>query len=409
MNVTNKAVIKFYSVFLRTSARMDKFLVKLKNFRSRKREVQVEFEDFFTILSFSLKLYGINPFIIELKSKSEIIIDKVLLVIGAVMPWLSTLLYFLWAVENRQDPLAVLRSLPNVTNHIFLSARIWILYRNRQKLTMMSADLKEIFDALKVKNRKMVKNHLKRVNMLQSVIVALIITIWITQIIDFIASYIARGTETFTVELWLPFDHDTGLKYFCSCICLMWSALYSGSSFYITDWIIYTIVTLISLDFDMIGSEIKEILGNPHAKTDDLSWVVEHQNKLIDICNQLELIVSNSLLHNCLQGIIIICLLGFQLVVLDDVTQLAVYGLVLIVILGQISMMCYHGQMLIDSSSNVANSIYDSFWYSIDDKNMKKSVALLMMVAQTPKYLTAGGFKKISMEMFTSVSDNLTI
>ena len=174
----------------------------------------------------------------------------------------------------------------------------------------------------------------------------------------------------------------------------MCSAVYSGSSLFISDWIVYTIITILSLNFKMIGGEFNEILSQKRVRMRDLQRVVTHHAKLIDICNQLEAIVSQSLLYNYLQGVIIICLSN----------QLAVYGFVLMIVLAQVFMMTFHGQMLIDASSEVTNDIYTSEWYSIDDdRNVMRAVVLSMIISQEPKYLTAGGFVKVSLDMFTVV------
>jgi gustatory receptor len=214
------------------------------------------------------------------------------------------------------------------------------------------------------------------------------------------------GTEVFTVQIWLPFDHSSGFKFLATSLSVLWSAITFSSGLFLGDWLIYVAITLISMELEVIGCKFKEILSKSDVKLSDLKNVIEAQEKLSEVCSELELIVSKILLHNCLQGTIIICLLCFQLVILEDVTQLAVYGLVLSLVFSQIFLMCYHGQMLIDSSSGIAVQIYDSDWHSIKDERVKKIIPLLIEVNQQEKFLTAGGFNKISVELFTSVRLN---
>lgn len=223
------------------------------------------------------------------------------------------------------------------------------------------------------------------------------------QVIEFIYNYITIGTDIITVELWLPFGHDTDFKYLITCFSIVISALNSSSSLFIFDFTLYTLITIIALNFNMVGCEMREILNKSKTKIKDLEQVVNFHTKLIDICNQIESIISKNLLHNYLQGIAVICLLCFQLVVLKDLSQLAVYGIVLTIALFQCFMITFHGQMMIDSSSKIAEYVYDSEWYLLEDKRVKKSIVSLMMVAQIPKSLTAGGFLRVSMEMFTMV------
>jgi len=121
--------------------------------------------------------------------------------------------------------------------------------------------------------------------------------------------------------------------------------------------------------------------------------------KLIEASNLLESIFSSVLLINFSYGSFVLCLICFQLVVLDDPTQILIYGGVLLLIFLQIYLLCYHGQKLIDSNTNISNEIYDANWYSIKDLKVKRMIVLVMRMSQSPKIVRGCDFVDICADM----------
>lgn len=153
--------------------------------------------------------------------------------------------------------------------------------------------------------------------------------------------------------------------------------------------------------------KFKEALNDPSVELKNLASIVDHHNNIIGACNQLESIVSRTLLHNCLQGTFIICLICFQIVILEDPVQLIVYGLVLVIIFSQIFLVCHHGQMLIDSSSSISDAIYEADWEAIQNIRVRKVIPLLLQFCSVPRHLTAQKFAVISVALCTSVGEIL--
>lgn len=312
--------------------------------------------------------------------------------------------YTLWTLINHnEDPLVVLRTLPNISNHMFFLSRMVILFRNRAIIKTMFLNLTEIIESYSEKYSNLIENYYHRNRRLQICNGIFLTFIWLSQVIEFIHNYIEHGTEIFTVQIWLPFDHNGGLKYFFSCVVVMWGGVIISTNYFIGDWIIYNTITLYTLAFDIVGNEIKEILSVSTTKIEDLKEIVTKHCALMEGCEQLASIVSGILLYNSFQSIALLSLIGFQMIVLDDLTQLAVYGFLIIVVFSQMFLMSFHGQMLINSSSNVAESIYQAEWYNIEDVKVKRIIPFMMQRCQAYKYLTARGFFVISMETFTSV------
>lgn len=380
--------------------------LKVKAIWSHRRQKSVKFEDFFKILENFLKIFDSTQRKIEPRSiseKLEAIFSRILSITGRATLILSIIPYLIWIVVNYADYFGVLRVLPNISNNAFVVARFFILRRNSSEILAMHNDLRDIYeDSMKNHTRK-ARKYLTRSNTFQYIYCGILIFTQSSQVFAFIANYIQHRTEVFTVQMWLPFDHKSDLNYFMSCLVISWSGFFCTTALIVGDWTVYTIICVTSLEFEAIGHEMKTILNNPKVKLRDLSSALDHQNTLIAICNQLESIVSKSLLHNYLQGIAIICLTCFQLAILSDPLQLIIYGLVLIIVSSKILMLCFHGQMLIDASSSVAREIYDSDWHSIEDMQVKKAIPLLMQISHRAKCVTAFGFNRISIETLTLV------
>lgn len=378
---------------------------KLKFWATRK---EAKFIEFFEILSKVCKIHGYDYFErppSNFREQCIAILNEFLSYIGRIVLLLSMVVYIIWIAVNANDLDGLLRAIPNVSNNTFVAARFFILHRNGERLQRMYSTLFEAYEDLDVKHSKHARKQLRNTRNIQSFSVVILIFTQLSQIIEFVTNYIRYGTEIFTVQIWLPWDPNRSeINYFMSCLWISISGLFCSSALFIGDWTIYSITTVASTEFRMIGIKFREILSESNVELKHLALVLRHHNRIVDVCNQLEEIVSAALLHNCLQGTIIICLVCFQIVILEDPMQLIVYGLVLVIVFSQIFLMCYHGEMMIGSSMSVGDAIYDSKWDEIDDINVKKSIPFMLQFCHAPKYLTARGFARISVALCTSVS-----
>jgi hypothetical protein len=106
---------------------------------------------------------------------------------------------------------------------------------------------------------------------------------------------------------------------------------------------------------------------------------------------------------------IVICLVGFQLIILNDSEQTAVYIGVLVISMAETFLLCYHGQKLIDASTRVSDQINKSKWYSVKDLKVKKVLPMMMSISQEMNCLSGFGFVDICYEAFADVSLNILL
>lgn len=77
-------------------------------------------------------------------------------------------------------------------------------------------------------------------------------------------------------------------------------------------------------------------------------------------------------------------------------------GLSVLTLLVELFWNCFFGQFLITSSENLANAAYDCGWERWDDPSMRKTVSVVLKMAQKHSRLTTG-FKEIGMPYFFDV------
>lgn len=111
-------------------------------------------------------------------------------------------------------------------------------------------------------------------------------------------------------------------------------------------------------------------------------------------------------LYTFITGSILMCLILFHFLTTKVTVFTALIDIIYLeTIVTQTWLLCFYGQKLIDSSSGVADAIYDSDWTEVDDCYFKKQIVLILIRSQRPKRLSAMGFADISLETFAAVSN----
>jgi hypothetical protein len=151
-----------------------------------------------------------------------------------------------------------------------------------------------------------------------------------------------------------------------------------------------------------------EVLSEPQVNSDDIKKLVNRHNQLIQLSSEIESIISPILLANFLKSSLIICLIGFG-IVMSCPEQRVIFIQFFVVHVIQIFLTCFYAQKLMTSSENVANSVYSSNWHSIIDKKVRKMMILILRRCQRPCKLTTMGFYAVSHETFTKASKRLVV
>jgi 7tm Odorant receptor len=164
-----------------------------------------------------------------------------------------------------------------------------------------------------------------------------------------------------------------------------------------------TLLSLISMNFDILQVNFTEILNIPEVNLTELAELIVRHKKLIEVSNNIREIFSATLLQSFTFSSIMMCLTGFGAILSKHPFLQSVLSQYTFIFATHIFLVTYFGQKLIDSSASIADAIYCSNWYSIIDMKTKMRLSFMLQCSQRPKTMTAGGFFVVSRETFTRV------
>lgn len=242
----------------------------------------IELKDFTKIPVNALKLLGFKFHIDEISvslTRNQKVFNILRQIyfgfcIGVLL--VSLLFYTLWLIVNFHNPLSILRSLPNIVNNVFISFRLITICANRKRLNKLLIMLEGVFpSACDEQNMHKFPKYLYQLTRKEKVYGFFCFVPIPFAIIDFIKNYIESGTEKFIVDIWFPFDYkSSGLYYLFACLFMFMSSVMSSISLYIGDWIIYSLITILSMEFEMTGRKYKEILKHDKVKLIDFKTII---------------------------------------------------------------------------------------------------------------------------------------
>ncbi|KAI4498332.1 hypothetical protein M0802_006511 [Mischocyttarus mexicanus] len=135
--------------------------------------------------------------------------------------------------------------------------------------------------------------------------------------------------------------------------------------------------------------------------------IVQHQ-MLINYCNDLNHVFTFIILGQVLLFSILICLVGYEILIADTVlTRRACFIFYMTGTLIQLMMFTFSCNILTDESKDIAEAAYSSSWMTVPLNKtgimLRKDILLIIMRAQKPCSLSAGGFLNVSLETYTAV------
>lgn len=218
-------------------------------------------------------------------------------------------------------------------------------------------------------------------------------------------SFMISGKMIFLVTLWYPFDVFQPKTFPFALFCLNLYAGLVGVFLSTSNALLYAIITVLSMEFEILRTDIKNLqFESKVERGKKLAMFIERHNKLYELSDKVQDIFEVTFLIRFVISSLIMCIEAFQLSAIEmDLTgymyNVPYFGM----ISGQVLLLCWFGQKLIDSSSEVADGFYESDWMDLDDNDYKKQIMLIMLRAQKSQEFTAMKFAKVSIESFTTV------
>ncbi|XP_045518582.1 odorant receptor 67c-like [Pieris brassicae] len=157
------------------------------------------------------------------------------------------------------------------------------------------------------------------------------------------------------------------------------------------------------MHFELLCSRFQKVVTNSKKETEERlrACILQHQ-ELIALVELMEQLYSKSFLFNIMLSSVLICLGGFNIVFSKQFGPIFAFVNFLVMCLYQIFMICYFGDMVVISSSQVGDAIFNSKWYNAELK-IKKSLYIVLLRSQKPCTLTAAKFATLNLRAFTTI------
>ncbi|KAG5683294.1 hypothetical protein PVAND_012582 [Polypedilum vanderplanki] len=170
-------------------------------------------------------------------------------------------------------------------------------------------------------------------------------------------------------------------------------------------YVFVAIAVLISLEFDELKAQVGDWKNCDEKEVDERirDWVKQH-NRAFDIVNEFDKAFSIVFLIKFVISATNIAMILFHLRAQNDFGHFIVNIAYVTSELNQIFLQCYIGQLLMNSSEQIIDSLYDCGWENWENLKLKKTILIIMQRSQKPAVLTIGKFGTVSVQQFTDVS-----
>ncbi|KAH0956336.1 OrP2 [Eciton burchellii] len=138
---------------------------------------------------------------------------------------------------------------------------------------------------------------------------------------------------------------------------------------------------------------------------DRFNVLIKRHIYLIQMAKKLAEAISFVLLMQLLISSILLCIMGFQLILslkTDNIAMTAKSSMVLSTFLAQLLLYSFIGDYLKSQMEEVGHTIYQSAWYDFPVKLMK-NVIFVLMRTQSPIALRAGNFVVVNLSTYMSI------
>lgn len=312
------------------------------------------------------------------------------------------------AITSSDDIVGTVGSILDFLTTLLNATKYWTILYNKDKVVEMFQEFRDLWGKRVNKNKEYeVKKVLDNLILFIKLFSMASASICLSTVFP-IFPFLINGTMRMSLKLWFPFDPFTPTTF---PIISIWTDLmvYCAVAFLIgSDSLLYSLITVLEMEFNILKNNLMK-LGSV-AKQDRSRWIqnsIEQHNKLLDICDKLQSIYAITMFLSCVVSSMIMCMLSFQLVIADgDVYRYMFFVPYMVGMGGQVFLLCYFGEKLMNASLSVGDGAYDCGWEGAEDYCLQKQLILLICRSQKSKRLTAYGFADISLATFTTVCSN---
>ncbi|ALC47755.1 Or85b [Drosophila busckii] len=210
--------------------------------------------------------------------------------------------------------------------------------------------------------------------------------------------------KTLPYIMYTPWQYEDNWSYYLLLFSQNFAGYTSAAGQVATDLQLCAVTMLIIMHFDYLARNIEEhvLVGDWRKDNQFLVKSVRYHNRLLRLSDGINDIFGVPLLLNFLISSFIICFVGFQMTMGVPADLMLKLMLFLVSALSQVYMICYHGQLLVDVSSSIAEAAYKQNW-QVADLRYKRALTFLIARAQKPTYLKATVFMQINRNRMTDL------
>ena len=371
----------------------------------------IEFNDF---IEHSAKLSHFVTFTLASCSRRKIDKEKVLIMLKDIYFWFSVVNVCLMVsfcavstIEQSFDLSALTYLMTIVSSTANLVVKCLVAFLNKSKISAVLDQLKRIFPNKRHHKKYHISTYLKSFTMFVKLYSFLMFTTCCCVISIPLIKLFRSGQRTLPLNIRVSFDGNHNGTYALIYLCATWACANSVIVVAAIDSLMFGMITLVSMEFNILKNRFEDLKheskGNVERQTRNL---IQRHSELIECSKCLEKIFSPTFLFNFLQSSFVICLTAFQYTTssepVDSIFNLSYCA----AMLNQIWLLCFFGQKIIDSSTRIADGVYDSGWEKIENAKVRKALNVIIQRAQKPTKLTAMSFMDVSLKSFRSVNIN---
>nr|QNS36199.1 olfactory receptor 4a [Mythimna separata] len=135
---------------------------------------------------------------------------------------------------------------------------------------------------------------------------------------------------------------------------------------------------------------------------EEVKRIVKIHQRLLRIAEQLSKIFGVVIFIHMVSASLVICFFGFLAVVYSGLADTIANLMTVFNAMTTIFFLTLSGQFLCDTSSQIADAAYQSYWYESNLK-VKKLILTIIIRAQRPSYLSALGFSELTLGSFSKI------
>jgi hypothetical protein len=288
-------------------------------------------------------------------------------------------------------------NMPYIANIPFTVVKTLMIVKRKRQIIDFISELRDIYDGRKIRVlqcRDLMK-FIKVFGSFSQVNMVLTVTIILLRIIVY-------GIDRVTNQLWLP-HNDGGLflmifvNAWVICSTITFLLILLGNEI-----LTMTLITLTAISFDNLRDDIRELKNvENHEKEEALKKLVQDHTALLNLSSKLEAILTSIIFISFLQSSAGICIIGFEIIAVEEIAKRAVFSLFLCSNVCQIFAVCFFSQQIIDGSTSIGGGIFESCdWYATKSMKLRKAYLLMILRSQKAQTLTAKRYQTMSMASF---------